>query len=100
MRDGRAVEILHKIMAFEEPSITEILTGDTPFGIATNFENYEPRPRKGDVALHLVKKGKRSVGYLPKRYLVANAQRGGCSSARPIYMTIRGGRESIIQPAR
>jgi site-specific DNA-methyltransferase (adenine-specific) len=74
VRDPRAVEILHKIKAFEEPSITEILTGDTPFGIATNFENYEPRPREGDVALHLVKKGKRAVGYLPKKFIKKNTE--------------------------
>jgi site-specific DNA-methyltransferase (adenine-specific) len=40
VRDPRAVDILHKVQAKAEPSITEILTGDTPFGIATNFSGY------------------------------------------------------------
>jgi site-specific DNA-methyltransferase (adenine-specific) len=73
VRDPRAIEILHKVQSKSEPSITEILTGDTPFGIATNFENYEQRAKAGDVALHLVKQGKRLVGYLPKKFIKKNA---------------------------
>ena len=73
VRDPRAVGILHRVRKHSEPSVTEILTGDTPFGIATNFENYEPRPRAGDVELYLVKRGKRSVGYLPRKFIKKNA---------------------------
>lgn len=73
VRDPRAIEILHQVQSKGEPSIMEMLTGDTPFGIATNFENYEARPKAGDVALHLVKKGKRQVGYLSKKFIKKNA---------------------------
>jgi site-specific DNA-methyltransferase (adenine-specific) len=73
VRDPRAVEILHKVQAKAEPSITEILTGDTPFGIATNFDGYREAAKAGDVALHLVKSGKRLVGYMPKADIKKNA---------------------------
>lgn len=73
VRDPRAIEILHLVQAKSEPSITEILTGDTPFGIATNFENYEVKAKTGDVALHLVKKGKREIGYVPKKFIKKNS---------------------------
>lgn len=73
VRDPRAVDILHKVQAKAEPSITEILTGDTPFGIATNFDSYREAAKAGDVALHLVKSGKRLVGYMPKAEIKKNA---------------------------
>ena len=66
VRDPRAVDILHKVQAKAEPSIIDMLTGDTPFGIATNFDRYSEKEKKGDVALHLVRKGKRQVGYMPR----------------------------------
>jgi len=66
VRDPRAVDILHKIQAKAEPSIIDILTADTPFGIATNFDGYHEVAKLGDVALHMVRKGKRSVVYLAK----------------------------------
>ncbi|MRN67703.1 Eco57I restriction-modification methylase domain-containing protein [Brucella sp. 10RB9213] len=74
VRDSRAVDILHKVHAKSEASITEILTADTPFGIATNFNGYSDTAKATDVALHMVRKGKRSVAYLPKTDIRKNAQ--------------------------
>lgn len=73
VRDPRAVDILHKVQAKAEPSIIEILTGDTPFGIATNFDGYGDSAKPGDVALHLVRAGKRFVGYMPSADIRKNA---------------------------
>lgn len=72
VRDPRAVDILHKVMAKSEPSISDILTGDTPFGIATNFDGYRESARPGDVALHLVRSGKRLVGYMSRTEIKKN----------------------------
>ncbi len=74
VRDSRAVDILHKVKAKKEASITEILTGDTPFGIATNFDGWHQKEKSGDVALHLVKSGKRLVGYIPRDEVKKNNQ--------------------------
>lgn len=74
VRDPRAVEILHKVQAKSEPSIIDILTGDTPFGIATNFDGYSNVAKAGYVALHLVRAGKRLVGYLPRTEIKKNTQ--------------------------
>jgi site-specific DNA-methyltransferase (adenine-specific) len=73
VRDTRAVDILHKVQAKSEPSIIDILTGDTPFGIATNFDGYSDTPKEGDVALHLVRSGKRLVGFIPRTDIRKNA---------------------------
>jgi site-specific DNA-methyltransferase (adenine-specific) len=78
VRDPRAIEILHMVQKQGQPSITEILTGDTPFGIATNFEGYRENRKAGDVELHLVKQGKRFVGYVKKAEIRKNAQLIDC----------------------
>jgi site-specific DNA-methyltransferase (adenine-specific) len=73
VRDPRAVHILHKVQAKAEPSIIEILTSDTPFGIATNFDGFREKPARDDVELYFVRSGKRGVGYLPKADIRKNA---------------------------
>lgn len=73
VRDPRAVDILRKVQKFGEPPITEILTGDTPFGIATNFDGYRQAPAQGDVELHLVKQGRRFTGYIKKSAITKNS---------------------------
>lgn len=74
VRDSLAVKILHKVTAKKEPSIIDILTGDTPFGIATNFDGWHEKKARGDVALHLVKSGKRLVGYMQNTEIKKNAR--------------------------
>jgi site-specific DNA-methyltransferase (adenine-specific) len=40
VRDKRAVDILHKVVAAGERPFEELVSGDTPFGLATNFVDY------------------------------------------------------------
>jgi site-specific DNA-methyltransferase (adenine-specific) len=73
VRDSRAVEILRKVMKQNEPSIIDLLTADTPFGIATNFDGFRKTKKAGDVALYYVKSGKRGIGFLPQVEISKNA---------------------------
>ncbi len=54
VRDKRAVDILRKIVAVNEPAFEDLVSGDTPFGLATNFTNYarDVAPRHGQVRLY------------------------------------------------
>ena len=72
VRDPRSVGILRKVLEAKEPSIIDMLTADTPFGIATNFTEFREKPKAGDVALHYVRSGKRGVGYLARSAVVKN----------------------------
>jgi len=72
VRDPRAVGILRKVLSFKERSITEILTADTPFGIATNFDGYHKKKKNGDIEIYYVKNGKRSVSYLARDLIKKN----------------------------
>jgi site-specific DNA-methyltransferase (adenine-specific) len=51
-------------MSRQEESIIEILTNDTPFGIASNFSAYRLKKEKNDVPLFFSKSGKRDIGYV------------------------------------
>ena len=44
IRDERAAGILKKVLKKGEPSFESMLTGDTPFGLATNFRSCKYPP--------------------------------------------------------
>ena len=48
IRDARAAKILQKVLKHNEPSFEDILTGDTPFGLATNFKDFKTKEPSGD----------------------------------------------------
>jgi site-specific DNA-methyltransferase (adenine-specific) len=54
IRDKRAVDILHRVLKFGEQPFEELVSGDTPFGLATNFSDYtqDVKPKRGQVCLH------------------------------------------------
>lgn len=72
VRDPIAVGILRKVLKAGGPSITKILTADTPFGIATNFDGFQEKKKSGDVALYYVRSGKRDIGFVPRSRITKN----------------------------
>jgi len=73
VRDPKAVGILRKVLNAGEEPITNILTADTPFGIATNFEGFHAKKKSGDIALHYVRSGKRNIGFVARTTITKNA---------------------------
>lgn len=72
VRDQISAGILRKVLKAGEQPITGILTADTPFGIATNFDGYNAKKRAGDISLHYVKGGRRDVGFMPRSSITKN----------------------------
>ncbi|WP_373087111.1 Eco57I restriction-modification methylase domain-containing protein [Sneathiella sp.] len=72
VRDERAVAILRKVLAKNEPSMVELVSGDTPFGIATNFSEWSEKDGAGRIALHLISRGKRSTGFIEREKIRKN----------------------------
>lgn len=61
VRDFRALAILNKVLVKGSPSLKEIVSGQTPFGLHTNYKGYRKGDRKpGDLTLYLTEKGKRT----------------------------------------
>ncbi|MGK2906303.1 MAG: Eco57I restriction-modification methylase domain-containing protein [Desulfuromonadales bacterium] len=73
IRDGRAISILHKVQEFGEPPINTILSRDTAFGLASNFDDFKNSERSGDVPLYYIRKMKRGVGYISRETVSKNA---------------------------
>ncbi|EQD32784.1 Site-specific DNA-methyltransferase (adenine-specific), partial [mine drainage metagenome] len=73
VRDERALGILRKVLAKDEQSIFELVSGDTPFGIATNFSDWSEKEGAGTIPLHLIHRSKRSVGFIKRSLIRKNA---------------------------
>lgn len=54
VRDKRAVDILHKVLSKGERSFEELVSGDTPFGLATNYSEYvrDKAPKSSQVRIY------------------------------------------------
>ena len=72
VRDTRAVSILKKIQRLGEPSMSDLVSGDTPFGLATNFAEYKDKPFRGSVALYLTDRGQRVVAHTDRSSIRKN----------------------------
>jgi site-specific DNA-methyltransferase (adenine-specific) len=74
VRDERALVILKKVLSKNEPSIIELVSGDTPFGIATNFKNWSEKNGDGRIALHVIDRGKRTIGFVERGHIQKNIE--------------------------
>lgn len=52
VRDVRALEILHKVMAAEEPTMFGLVSSKRPFGLRTNFVGDTQKPGSNSVRLY------------------------------------------------
>ena len=72
VRDERAISILHKALKAKEQSFESIVSGDTPFGIASNFTKYKTTKSAKSVALHVNRHGQRTIGYIDRSEIKKN----------------------------
>lgn len=73
IRDERAALILKKVLKAKEPSFEELLTGDTPFGLATNFKAFRPgEPREGEVKVYASSNAGRRSGAMKRSDITKN----------------------------
>ncbi|HKV96023.1 MAG TPA: Eco57I restriction-modification methylase domain-containing protein [Gammaproteobacteria bacterium] len=73
VRNERAISILKKVQRLNEPSVADLVSGDTPFGLATNFAEYKEKPFRGSVALYITDRGKRVVVHTTRSGIRKNA---------------------------
>lgn len=74
VRDERGLAILRKVLSKKEPSVAELISGDTPFGVPTNFGEWSSQPQKKKIELHLINKSKRTVGYMDREIIRKNTE--------------------------
>ena len=74
VRDGRALDILRKVLSKREESFADLVSGDTPFGLASNFKGYRKGPKQsGDIKLHLNEGGARIEKWVSSDLLIKNS---------------------------
>ena len=61
VRDSRVLDILHKVIACNEASITEIVSVDKEFGWASNFDGFHNKKASKDVAIYYKRKASDSM---------------------------------------
>lgn len=74
VRDDRALSILKKVLKKQQKSIQDMVSGDTPFGIATNFSEWTQRNAKEKISLHLIHNGKRQIGFMKRDHIRKNKE--------------------------
>lgn len=76
IRDARALDILKKVQAKGEASFEDLLTGDTPFGLASNYSGYKKgaKPTNGEVRIYVTSSGKRETGAMRRDLVTKNTQ--------------------------
>lgn len=74
VRDSRGLNILKKVRAAGEPSITEILSADKEFGWTSNFDGIRLDKKPTDIALYYFRGGKRRVGGIARKDIKKSAQ--------------------------
>lgn len=72
IRNSISVGILRKVLKLKEQSIIEILTADTPFGLASNFEGYRTKQSAGDISLYLREEKERKIRFIPRSTITKN----------------------------
>ncbi|MCA3136095.1 MAG: Eco57I restriction-modification methylase domain-containing protein [Rhodocyclaceae bacterium] len=61
VRDHRALGILERVQRFREPTMDQVISGDTPFGLPTNFSDFKDSAFPDSVSLYRTERGRRLV---------------------------------------
>jgi site-specific DNA-methyltransferase (adenine-specific) len=74
VRDARAVAILKKVQSVGGSSMRDLISGDTPYGLATNFNDFADKSFRSAVKLHVSVNQKRVVGWIKDSVVTKNRQ--------------------------
>jgi len=74
VRDAKALAILKKILSVKEPSLSEVLSARTAFGIVSNFSGYRTKKRDGDVCYYATSPRGRVIAWVAKSEAMMNQE--------------------------
>lgn len=73
IRDSRALSILHKVKNLGETTMDTLVSGDTPYGLASNFKGYSLRePKAAELKLFINVGNKRVDAAVPRTAITKN----------------------------
>ena len=72
VRDARALGILKKIISAKKPSLSEVLSARTAFGVVSNFSGYRNEKRRGDVRYYATSPRGRVKAWIARSEAIIN----------------------------
>lgn len=66
IRDSRALPILRKVVGRNEPSMADILSARTAFGLVSNYKEYRQKPRADDVRFYATSPTGRFIAWVSR----------------------------------
>ncbi len=73
VRDGRSASILRRVRGLRTECVLGLISGDTPFGLATNFDGFHLGKKKpGEMQIFAVTGGKRIKGFVSRSRVKKN----------------------------
>ncbi len=73
VRDAQQLNVLRRVEKVEGSSVIELFTGDTPFGLATNFNEFHlGNKRSGEIGIHALRGGNRVKGWVSRSKIKKN----------------------------
>jgi len=64
VRESKALDILHKVLARGEAPMTDIMATNNEFGLITNFKDFRVKRKAGDIRVYAIKDNRRTEGYI------------------------------------
>jgi site-specific DNA-methyltransferase (adenine-specific) len=81
VRDSRALGILKKVIAAKEPSLSEVVSARTAFGVVSNFSGYRNEKKAGDVRYYATSPRGRVKAWIARSEAKQNHKAIGCWKA-------------------
>lgn len=78
VRDPRAVEILKKVLLSGHLGMDSLVSNREPFKLESNFNGFHLKKGAGDIALHYIRSGKRSIGFVKRELITKNSDLTKC----------------------
>lgn len=72
VRDSRALNLLERVLEKDDGSVADLISGDTPFGFASNFGFRVGERRLGDVKILGLRNGRRAWGNVTREECLKN----------------------------
>ena len=72
VRDAESISILEKVLQFQEPSMTTLVSRHAAFGLPTNFKEFHEQEQSNDLILHYNGGGRmavRKTAYVNKKHI-------------------------------
>lgn len=81
VRDKRALTILHKVIKKNEPTLSEVMSARTAFGVLSNFTAYSKTKRRGDVRYYATSPRGRVEAWIDRSEALTNHDSINCWKA-------------------